>query len=482
VLLDGLGNRYSRKSAKANSNGGFTWLCTCRGVKGLVSCCASVKQLGDVFTEGPSPHSHAPDPSLNLKVPLTKQVKDAALEKKYESAKTLAEDALVPVALDNPNSELPDPNNLARAGNRARAKVRPLHPTDLFFEIQHDALPKDFFVGDIRVGNKRHLMFATREQLKDLQRMRRWYVDGTFHVAKRPFSQLFSIHGFVTKNGISKQIPLLYVLMSGREQADYVAVLQYLKSLFDPNVEPALEEVVMDFETAVKRAFEDVFPQAKAFGCAFHWTKCVYGMLKTLGLSIAYRSDEKVKEIVRELLSLPFIPFQEIRACFNVLKARADKLKSHMEELNEKRLEENLEPLSVTDLTPFFDYVEKQWINNRIWPPETWSVFFQDIRTNNDVEGWHYRLNLSAPKKGDLNFYLLVELLFKEANMNIVNKKLIHQGKEVRSHNKVYERTNDKIQAIWKKYQHTKEYTIADVLKYCSKTYRMPCEYEGAQA
>lgn len=233
-----------------------------------------------------------------------------------------------------------------------------------------------FFVGDINVGDRRHILFASKEQLKDLQNMRRWYVDGTFHVAKRPFSQLFSIHGFVTRDGKSKQIPLLYVLMSGRELSDYVGVLEKLRSLFDPEYGPCIEEVVLDFETATKRAFEDVFPDTKIFGCNFHWTQSVYRSLKRLGFSVVYRTDVKVKELLREVLALPFAPYQEIPCCFKKLKNRSIQLVNDLIALNEKRTNDNLPPLPFTDLKTFFDYVEKQWITSRVWCPETWSVFF----------------------------------------------------------------------------------------------------------
>ena len=36
-------------------------------------------------------------------------------------------------------------------------------------------------------------------------------------------------------------------------------------------------------------------------------------------------------------------------------------------------------------------------------------------RTNNDVEGWHFRLNRQASGKSQLSFYILVKLLHKEA-------------------------------------------------------------------
>jgi len=38
-------------------------------------------------------------------------------------------------------------------------------------------------------------------------------------------------------------------------------------------------------------------------------------------------------------------------------------------------------------------HMERQWISSTTWPPTTWSVFRQPVRTNNDVEGWHCRLN-----------------------------------------------------------------------------------------
>jgi hypothetical protein len=100
--------------------------------------------------------------------------------------------------------------------------------------------------------------------------------------------------------------------------------------------------------------------------------------------------------------------------------------------LNDKRAEENKAPLTVMDFRPFMDYVEKTWIKNRTWPPKTWSVYFQEVRTNNDVEGWHRRLNSKAPRKGDLNFYNLVGLLMKEAENNLFQQTTHTSRKDTR--------------------------------------------------
>ena len=41
---------------------------------------------------------------------------------------------------------------------------------------------QEFLMANLRVGEERHLVFATEHQLDILQRAKRWFVDGTFKV------------------------------------------------------------------------------------------------------------------------------------------------------------------------------------------------------------------------------------------------------------------------------------------------------------
>ena len=57
--------------------------------------------------------------------------------------------------------------------------------------------------------------------------------------------------------------------------------------------------------------------------------------------------------------------------------------------------------------------MERKWITNNLFPVESWSSFKFPIRTNNDTEGWHHRLNSKG--RANLNLYLMVGLLHHEA-------------------------------------------------------------------
>jgi hypothetical protein len=51
-----------------------------------------------------------------------------------------------------------------------------------------------------------------------------WDMDGTLKVVKSPIMQLFSIHAFVMYEDAIKQLPLCFVLMTGRKRRDYKKV------------------------------------------------------------------------------------------------------------------------------------------------------------------------------------------------------------------------------------------------------------------
>ncbi|XP_052271983.1 uncharacterized protein LOC127872692 [Dreissena polymorpha] len=142
---------------------------------------------------------------------------------------------------------LPKPQTLTRILNRAREKHRPTDPSSLDFEVDTDFIGDGFLRGDVRVDGERHLIFASDDQLSRLQQSNRWFVDGTFHVVRKPFYQLLSVHAFLRHEDCLKQVPLLFVLMSRRRKVDYLAVFRHIFwGLW--REEPQVQGFVMDFE------------------------------------------------------------------------------------------------------------------------------------------------------------------------------------------------------------------------------------------
>ena len=134
-----------------------------------------------------------------------------------------------------------------------------------------------------------------------------------------------------------------------------------------------------------------MFPGVAILGCYFHWAQAVWRKVQELGLTNAYRQDNKTHRYICKLLSLPYLPAEHIIPVFTAHQHKA----------------------VTTQLQKLTDYIYNTWLQSPHWPVTSWSVFGCYTRTNNNVEDWHYRLNNKA-KKGQLSFYVLLQLLHEE--------------------------------------------------------------------
>ena len=178
----------------------------------------------------------------------------------------------------------------------------------------------------------------------------------------------------------------------------------------------SLEECVTDYEPAIWIAVTDVFENVKIIGCAWicPLRLCIVNCQK-LAYQIATRTTLELTNSARKLMKLVYLPPLHIVPMF-------DKLRHSMNE-------------SEFLLTQLCDYFERTWLKNTIWQVDDISVFMQPIRTNNDIEGCHRRLNSKA-RRGKLQFYLLSKLLRKEADLVDVTASLVSQSPVLRQRRK----------------------------------------------
>ena len=134
-------------------------------------------------------------------------------------------------------------------------------------------------------------MFATDQQLEHLARSKSWYIDGTFKLCRHPFTQLLTVNAFVKKDDHAKQVPLLFVLMSGRKKGDYRKVLKKLLEIL-PSA-PAVQQITLDFEKAIWSALRKVIPDSKLQGCVFHWTQALWRKVRYTLLEFTQRELKK---------------------------------------------------------------------------------------------------------------------------------------------------------------------------------------------
>ena len=130
-----------------------------------------------------------------------------------------------------------------------------------------------------------------------------------------------------------------------------------------------------DFEAAMWTAAKEVFGKTMDLrGCLFHWNQAVFRKIQELGLQRAFSQNQGIHKFCKAVMALPFLPQEWIKPVFGQMSQAAVTAKTKA----------------------LLTYVESQWITSFTFPIPSWSVYRRPFRTNNDVEGWHHKLNMSG--------------------------------------------------------------------------------------
>ncbi|RWS19306.1 uncharacterized protein B4U80_05358, partial [Leptotrombidium deliense] len=128
------------------------------------------------------------------------------------------------------------------------------------------------------------------------------------------------------------------------------------------------EEIMIDYEQAMIKAINKVFPNTRVRGCLFHYRQAIYRHVQECGLSRAYndaRSFEEgdnetntneVKRTVRRFLGLPFLPIAEIEEAHTEMMEHID--------------------LNDVQMSAFCDYHLDTWMKDDAkYPKEIWNQY-----------------------------------------------------------------------------------------------------------
>lgn len=175
---------------------------------------------------------------------------------------------------------------------------------------------------------------------------------------------------------------------------------------------------------------------------SFMYIVCIY-----IYLQRAYSERDDVYRILRKTFSLPLLPADDIRPAFEHLKTKSD----------------------TPQTDDYFTYINNTWMTNEMWPVESWSQYGRSVRTNNDCEGWHNKLNRRA-RKGNLPFYVLVTLLYNEAKEVTIQTKLVKEKKMRRHQTKQTKKIQGRLWKLWEQYR-TKAISTSALLDACASLY-----------
>ncbi|KRY49039.1 hypothetical protein T03_1234 [Trichinella britovi] len=209
-----------------------------------------------------------------------------------------------------------------------------------------------------------NLIFCTEENLSILSDHSVWSMDGTFKIVPEWYQQMFTIHVFI---------------------AGAVA----LRIAFQP------QTIICDFETAL-------IPALSPHTGLFLPLLPVLWKVTDLGMRTSYIHEASTKKIVKMLLVMASLPLRDVPAAVELLGRDA-----------------------TGSIKPLFNYFRVEWMPYDRLP--LWNVYNVNIGTNNDLEGWHFKMNRLAGKR-HLSFYELLQLLIDEQGST---ETLIQQYEEL---------------------------------------------------
>ncbi|EGT58485.1 hypothetical protein CAEBREN_13498 [Caenorhabditis brenneri] len=285
-----------------------------------------------------------------------------------------------------------------------------------------------FLICQKTAPEKPMIIFSSETSIDLLSQSEVIFSDGTFECTPSGYTQMFTIHGYISDNVVR---PLVFALIADKQLSTYETMIEELKK------EPKLQNwspkiVISDFESAIKTAFENSFVLCENHGCLFHLIKAwrsksekIHLYREFYGIILPHHRfydsnhviDGRYQEFWRLLKVLPYIASDKIPDYYDLIKNTLQSVTAEMQGLSRLILREN-----ILFLTEFLTYIEINYVLGNgssppRFPPSLWTcsvVTESNIhRTTNVVESWHRNFSSVIHKHHKLTSIKLSDLCEK---------------------------------------------------------------------
>ncbi|XP_059154938.1 uncharacterized protein LOC131940304 [Physella acuta] len=271
------------------ANGVVSFECSKRRNK--AECRAKIKIHGEQLVGRCNEHSHGPAPSQLELCKVVQQIKQMAEETEATPQQIITQS--ITTISGYAKAELPLVPHIRRNIRRQRQTLKhplsdPRNVDDIIISEQYTMtqVGQQFLLFDSGAKSKgTMLLFGTKDNLRLLEVNQHWFMDGTFKTAP------------ALVNG--RTVPCVYALLQNKTQETYTALL-------NTSLQPI--SIMIDFEMAVIKSVERVFPKCEVKGCFFHLSQNIYRKIQDSGLQQLYQVDSEFALKLRMLPALAFVP------------------------------------------------------------------------------------------------------------------------------------------------------------------------------
>lgn len=254
----------------------------------------------------------------------------------------------------------------------------------------------------------------------------------------------------------------MYALTCKKNAETYETILSELKKA-EPRLNPKM--FMVDFEKAAILAAHKIFPQSDVNGCFFHFCKCIFRQIQSLGLQKIYQDDVTFSLNLRCLPALAFVPVNDV-------------VKRYHEMKEFPFFKEKLDGTSEVDIAvqKLLLYMEETWIGHKprrtyrpgLFTLDLWNVYELTLlcfpRTNNNVEAWHNAVKCLFGVHPNI-FKFIDGIKLEQNSVEVMISKMFSGIDVSNASNKKNDEVREKILKITKTYDDVKdEYSFKNYL------------------